>query len=209
MEPVIAAFDVDGTLTTRDTLLPFLVRACGRPKVAIALGRQPWVAASAAVGRRDRADLKAAVLARLLADADAAALSDLGQQHASTIVERWLRPDTLGRLRWHQAEGHQTVLVSASLGCYLHPLGRALGVDDVLCTELEVGPDGRLTGRIDGANCRGQVKADRFQARFGADVRLGYAYGDTAGDRQLLALAERAERIGRRSVPVRPALVER
>ena len=73
----------------------------------------------------------------------------------------------MSRLRWHQREGHTVAFVSASLGCYLRPLAERLGVEHVLCTELEVGTGDRLTGRMMGSNCRGQAKVDRLAELFG------------------------------------------
>jgi hypothetical protein len=83
------------------------------------------------------------------------------------------------------------VLVSASLGVYLHPLGDLLEVDAVLCTELEES-SGILTGKLIGQNCRGVEKAVRIQKwcqDSGMTPKdLVYAYGDSSGDVQLLEL---------------------
>ena len=99
----------------------------------------------------------------------------------------------MNRLRWHQAQGHVVILVSASLSPYLEPLGDLLEVDAVLCTELET--DGEtFTGSILGANCRGPEKVRRIQswcdsARIPmSSVR--YAYGDSGGDTEMLAFVE-------------------
>ena len=43
-----------------------------------------------------------------------------------------------------------------------------------------------------GANCRGPEKVRRLQAEFGDKVRLDAAYGDSDGDREMLAIAEEA-----------------
>ena len=40
VRPVVAAFDVDGTLTTRDCVLPFLVAVAGPTGLALALARR-------------------------------------------------------------------------------------------------------------------------------------------------------------------------
>ena len=61
-----------------------------------------------------------------------------------------LRPEMLERLRWHQAEGHAIVIVSASLGAYLRPLAARLGIDAALAVELVTGADGVLTGGLVG-----------------------------------------------------------
>jgi phosphatidylglycerophosphatase C len=85
--------------------------------------------------------------------------------------------------------------VSASLGVYLRPLGTLLGVHDVLCTEAVLGDDGVYTGEMIGANCRGPEKVRRLQSWL-AEHDLGdselWAYGDSAGDRELLAAADQA-----------------
>lgn len=188
---VVAAFDVDGTLTTRDCVTPFLWELAG-PALATAFARRPLATAVAAL-RRDR-DLLKELACRSLAGLEADEVDARGQQFARKLRSAWMRPDTLARLDRHLELGHPVVLVSASLAPYLVPLGALLGVDAVLCTELEVGPDGRLTGRLVGANCRGPEKARRLRAWL-AERRLEtaelHAYGDSRGDRELLALAAR------------------
>ncbi len=54
----------------------------------------------------------------------------------------------------------------------------------------------RVTGRFDGPNCRGEEKVRRLREAFGDDIRLEAAYGDTSGDRAMLALADEARHEG-------------
>jgi phosphatidylglycerophosphatase C len=188
--PVVAAFDLDGTLTTRDCVTPFLRRLAGRA-LARRVVAQPLAFAWAAA-RRDRDRLKE-LATQALAGLDAAAVGREGAAFAREVRGAWLRADTLARLERHQALGHATLIVSASYEPYVAPLGELLGVDDVLCTRLEQDSAGRLTGSLDGPNCRGPEKASRICAwlveREIEDVVL-WAYGDSAGDRALLDLAE-------------------
>jgi phosphatidylglycerophosphatase C len=187
--PVVAAFDVDGTLTTRDCVVPFLREFVGSATLVGAVVRRPGVAAGA-LARRDRDALKAlavgACRGRPASEVDRA-----GRSSVESRARQWLRPDTTDRLRWHLAEGHRVVLVSASLRPYLEPLGEHLGVSDVLCTTFEADGSGMLTGRLLGANCRGPEKADRLRAWLGDERAEIWAYGDSSGDRELLALADR------------------
>ena len=93
----------------------------------------------------------------------------------------------------------QAAIVSASLDAYLDPLAPLLGVDHVLCTKLGVGADGRLDGTLAGGNVRGAAKVERVRSWLGATSAEIWAYGDSAGDNEMLALADHAVRITRRT----------
>ncbi len=203
--PVVAAFDVDGTLTVRDCVRPFLELVGGRRRLVASVLRRPLASLGAGV-RRDRDAVKQIVVGGVLVGRDVAAVHELGRSFANKVVAEMLRPDTLGRLRWHQQRGHRTVLVSASLRPYLEPLGADLDVDAVLCTDAEA-IDGRYTDRLDGPNCRAGEKAERLQAWLEANGLVGarlWAYGDSRGDREMLAMADHPVWVEAATVPVVP-----
>ena len=199
VQPVaIAAFDFDGTLTRRDTLLPFLARGLGWPRFLLALLQcSPWLAGYAVrLVRNDAAKarlLQATLSGRTLAELDGWTSRWLAEDFAGQLQD-W----TMARLAWHRQAGHCCVLVSASPDIYLRRVASQLGFDGLICTEMEV-QRGRLTGRMHTPNCYGEQKVLRLQAwlsaRFGGEsaqaMRL-YAYGDTAGDKPLLRLARHA-----------------
>jgi len=193
--PVVAAFDVDGTLTTGDCVTPFLRRAAGR-RLWTTLLRHP-LALAAAAARRDRDRLKE-LACSALRGIESTEIEHLGDAFAREVGAGRLRDDTVARLRRHRELGHTVIFASASLDPYLVPLGGSLGVDAVVCTVLERGADGRLTGRLVGANCRGAEKARRVRdwllENDLADAEL-WAYGDSSGDNALLALAHRPLRV--------------
>lgn len=202
----VAAFDFDGTLSTRDCVVPFLETLAGRSRLVAGMAVRPLAIADALL-RRDRDRFKAVALRAAFAGREAAAVQQLGRSFAETVHSGWLRSDTPQRLAWHQREGHKVVLVSASLGAYLHPLGELLGVDAVLCTEAVVGSDGRYTGEMLGQNCRGPEKVLRLRTWL-AEMKLDdaelWAYGDSAGDRELLAAADHDLLVKNRQVPAEP-----
>lgn len=197
MRPV-AAFDFDGTLTRADSLYPFLCRVVGRPRLAAAaLADLPRIAL-AAVGRGDRDAAKARLFRRVLEGRDAEAIRSHGAAHAANLVAHEIRPELRDRIAWHRSEGHELVIVSASLDVYLDVVGPELGFDHVVCTRLEV-VDGRLTGAMLGGNCRGPAKVERLRAAVpDVDSRELWAYGDSAGDRELLAAAQHPVKVTRR-----------
>jgi len=195
---VVAAFDVDGTLTTGDCVVPFLRRFLRRFGRRSTTGRilRSSPATLAALARRDRDRLKALATAALLSGVALADVEREAEQFARSVIDHRLRADTTARLRWHIAEGHRVVLVSASYEVYLRHLATHLGAHDVLATRLEIGQDGRLTGRLEGGNCRGPEKARRLEAWLTAQPGIDrhgvelWAYGDSAGDAELLAMAD-------------------
>jgi phosphatidylglycerophosphatase C len=194
----VAAFDFDGTLTRRDTFTRFLLRGLGWPGFLWAvLTCSPWLAGYAL--RLVRNDVAKARLMR-------AALSGRSLAEMEDWSTRWLAQDfpgqlqdwTLARLAYHQQAGHCCVIVSASPDIYLPRVARQLGFDGLICTEMEV-QGACLTGRMRTPNCHGEQKVLRLNrwltARFGADslhAMTLHAYGDTAGDKPMLRLAQHA-----------------
>jgi phosphatidylglycerophosphatase C len=202
----VAAFDVDGTLTTRDCVVPFLRRLGGWPAIGRSLVAQLPATLRAGVAR-DRDRVKAVVVGGVFAGRGVAEVEREGEVFADIVRHGWLRSDTLARLRWHQQQRHHTVLVSASLGPYLRPLGRMLDVDGVLCTEGAV-VHGTYQRGLDGNNCRGPEKAVRLarwlQERGLSGAEL-WAYGDSAGDDEMLAMATHPQRVDDRTIEGVPA----
>jgi HAD superfamily hydrolase (TIGR01490 family) len=195
----VAAFDFDGTLSYKDSLGPFLQQLCGRAALYRAMATRAPVLAGVAVGLGNRDAEKERLVGRLLAGRDVDEVRAAGAAYATSLHGgRALRPEMLDRVQWHREHGHEIVIVSASLDVYLEPLAPMLGIDHVLCTQLGVGPGERLDGTLVGGNVRGPEKLRRFRAwAGGGDVEL-WAYGDSAGDRELLAAADHPHRIRRR-----------
>jgi phosphatidylglycerophosphatase C len=193
----VAAFDFDGTIARRDTLMPFLASVAGRRAFTRAtLGRAPQLARIAA-GRGDRDAEKEVLIARLLAGRALAEIEEAGAVYADRLwVAQRFRPDMLERLAWHRAEGHEIVIVSASLDAYLEPLAPRLGVDHVISCSL-AHEDGIVTGALVGGNVRGAEKVRRLEAWLGGDAVELWAYGDSAGDEELLARADHPTRVTR------------
>lgn len=194
--PTVAAFDVDGTITTRDCVVPFMRCVTGARRIMPRLGVRPDRLVPVLAGR-DRDRLKALAVAAAFRGKRYDDLCAVGATFAEMVHARWLRTDTLQSLHAHLDDGHRVVLVSASFEMYLRPLAVLLGVDDVLATRLDV-RDGVATGGLDGPNCRGPEKVARLHDWLGdrTQVRV-VAYGDSAGDREMLADADEAHWVTR------------
>ena len=199
---VIASFDFDGTLTKRDTFMPFLARGLGWPRFLLALLKcSPWLAAFA-LRLIPNHVAKQKLMRVTLQGQTITEMDDWTNRWLAQNFPGQLQTWTMARLAEHQQQGHCCVMVSASPDIYLKRVAQQLGFDALLCTEMAV-VDGRLTGLMKTPNCHGEQKVLRLKAwmagRFGADAEGAtlYAYGDTSGDKPMLRMAARAFYQGR------------
>ena len=138
-ERVVAAFDFDKTISTRDNVVPFLRAAVGGMRLTRALLAISPRLVRAALNDERRDAAKVALVRRTLADYDTGRLTAVATEFADDVVAHHLRPDVVERVRWHRDQGHELVIVSASFTSYLDPIASRLGFAAVLATELAVG----------------------------------------------------------------------
>lgn len=189
-EPVPAvAFDFDGTLTWRDSVLAFLEWRCGRG--AFLAGLASLLPATLAyVANQDRGALKSKLIGKYLGGLTPAQIAvDARAFHASRS-EALMRPDALARWRDWQTRGARLLIVTASPEIIVRPFAEALGADMLIGTRLAVDPSGLISGALDGPNCRGPEKVARLRTALGVDALLAAAYGDTSGDADMLRMAD-------------------
>lgn len=187
----IAAFDFDGTLTVRDSFRAYLGWKVGL--VAYLYGYALLLPALLRYAKdRDRGLLKAAMVAVYLRGMSRREVEESAEAFAAIAASRLLRPDALETWRRHKAEGCRTVIVTASPDLLVAPFARRLDADDLLGTRLAFDDQDRVTRALIGTNCRGAEKVRRLREAYGEDVTLGAAYGDSAGDVEMLAIAAHA-----------------
>ena len=195
---VVAAFDFDKTISTRDNVVPFLRAVVGPLRLTRALLEVSPRFVRAALDDERRDEAKVALVRRTLTGYDAGRVSAVAAEFADDVLARHLRPDVVERVAWHRTQGHELVIVSASFTSYLEPIAARLGFAAVLATELAVGDDGRLTGDLVRPNVRGAEKVRRLDEWLGAGPAFVWAYGDSSGDRDLLARADQGVMVGGR-----------
>ena len=102
-----------------------------------------------------------------------------------------LSPVMVNRLREHQRQGHHVAILSASARYILQPVADDLGVETLLCSQLERGADGVFTGRTVGPAVIGSHKVDiarQWSREQHIDLGASWAYGDHISDAALLEL---------------------
>jgi HAD superfamily hydrolase (TIGR01490 family) len=185
----IAFFDLDGTITHRDTLFPLVLRH---------LARRPWRLARL-IGvvpgairyliDRDRAALKQSLLRATLRGTARDELNALTESFVRETIARRCFRDALTAIRRHRDAGHFLVLMSASVDFYVPEFGRQLGFDQVISTGVAWNGD-RLDGTLSTPNRRGEEKARCLRALVEqrGDTET-FAYGNAASDLPHLQLA--------------------
>jgi phosphatidylglycerophosphatase C len=190
----VAVFDLDGTLTWRDTLLLFLLSFLRRhPWRVLGAWRLPVALCSFLAHGRDRGALKSRVIRMFMGGAARADIDACAGAFVNTLQSRRrLRPAALAALEAHRRTGDHLVLLSASPDLYVPRIGQSLGFERTLCTELEWRAD-RLEGALKTANRRGAEKL-----RCLTWLRTQYpalpivAYGNSASDLDHMRHADRA-----------------
>lgn len=180
-------FDFDGTLTSRDTILPLCLflgrkRGASAPKIGRVFAALMLLKLRILSNHRFKEEFCRRLLAGETRDRVDALAGSFATEHVAAI----LRPRVVRILHEHRQNGDEVYIVSSNFDFVLRPLLLALNVNGVFATEAEIA-DGRYTGRLLRPACAGLVKLSRVIETFGADrVREAVAYGDSADDRQLL-----------------------
>jgi len=197
-DKTIAVFDLDGTVTTRDTTAAYLIGYLREHPRRLAKGLPAAInALGFAAGFADRADLKRAAIRAVLggsADEEIAAWTD---RFVAWCLKTLVRPVARERIEAHAGAGHHLILASASLDLHVRPIARALGFSDVICTQVAWTRDHRISGDLDGDNMRGDKKLAAVQravalVESGPRSAMVIAYSDHHADLPLLRWADQA-----------------
>ena len=209
----IVVFDFDGTLTTCDTLLLFIRQARGRWALLWGLLLYSPLLVLMKLHLADNGLTKERFFGHFfkgMLERDFEALCARFAHENLNI----LRTEGMKTLQKALDEGKRVIVVSASVDRWVEPIlrvceGSELRGCEVLGTQIEV-VDGRLTGHFSSPNCYGAEKVIRLKNYLdssslqasdpqppilGDSHRSHYhitAYGDSQGDRELLAYADEA-----------------
>ena len=191
-QSVVAVFDFDRTITTRDSLRAFVRATVGPGRWYRGLIVLSPRLLQFALGMIPNWRTKEIVLTHFFGGWSEERLRAAAEKFAANDLPRLVKPAALERLRWHQQQKHRTILISASPELYLLPWARNVGIDEASCTRLDT-EHGVITGRILGKNCHGPKKVERLRQLLGDRSRYCIcADGDSVSDKELLALADHA-----------------
>jgi phosphatidylglycerophosphatase C len=186
---VIAVFDFDGTITTRDSLpvfikfaVPFLHLLKGSLYMApfVLLFKLKVIPNYIAKERLLKTFFKGISIERF---------NSISEKFVAN-VERIVNPAALEKVKWHQQKGHEVIIISASVENWIRPWANKHGIKTVLATGLQL-DNQMITGKFLSKNCHGAEKVIRLLAAYpDRDSYILYAYGDSNGDKELLLAAD-------------------
>lgn len=185
-KPLLAVFDFDGTLTYRDSFVPFLRFAFGKYRFSLRLAGR---GAHFMFGGMTRDAMKAQLIKTFLKGVPVAWFEERAQAYCEQRWAKLMRPAGLICVQQQLTDQAVVTICSASPALMVKPFADRLGVE-LIATELEV-VDGVLTGNILGRNCRRDEKVLRLEKSHG-DLNRFYmrAWGNSEGDTELLAAAQ-------------------
>lgn len=197
-DETIAVFDLDGTVTTRDTTAAYLLGYLREHPRRLANFLPAAISAAGfAGGFADRADLKRAAIRAVLGGLDWDEIAAWTNRFVAWCLQTLVRPVARERIEAHRGAGHHLILATASLDLHVRPIARALGFSEAICTQVAWTPDHRISGDLEGDNMRGDKKlaaVQRAVARTESALRSAevIAYSDHHADLPLLRWADQA-----------------
>ena len=184
----VYAFDFDGTLTRRDTLIEFIRFAKGDKAFMLCFLRYSPLLVLMKLGLYPNWKAKQRVFSHCFRGMAVDTFNSLCSRFARDKA-RLMRPKGMKKLREVLAEGGKVVVVSASVNNWVEPFFAGIGGVYVVGTMVEE-REGVLTGRFLTKNCYGEEKVTRLLQLFPERTQYWLtAYGDSRGDFELLDFA--------------------
>lgn len=178
----LAVFDLDGTVTRRDTFVPYLRGWLRRHPHARRRGREIAALWRYLALGRDRGRLKSELIRSCMAGRTRAEIASWTRDFVAGLGEPEFCPGALLAILRHHAAGDRVVLLSASVDLYVPAIAARLGFDEALCTGIAWQGD-RLDGALATPNLRAAEKRrciEALRARYPGE-RIA-AYGNSRSD---------------------------
>lgn len=189
MKKRLVLFDFDGTVTTKDTFLEFIRFYHGTPKFLGGFtANSPWLVMMK-LKLYPNYKAKEKVLDWFFKGEDINKFDEQCKAFTRTVIPKLIRPKALEEINAHKRDNATVVVISASAENWVRPWCEEQGIG-CLATVLDVA-DQKITGKIKGFNCYGPEKPRRIRECYNLDEYDDiFAYGDSRGDLEMLALAK-------------------
>lgn len=188
MKRGIAFFDFDGTITKKDTLLEFIKFCKGSFNFYIGFIIHFPILFAYKIGIVTNQKAKEAILYYFFKNISITDFHKLCDQFEEEVLPMLIRKGAYTEIKKLQEKGFTIVIVSASPEDWIKKWADINKIG-LIATKLVV-KNNKLNGKISGLNCYGDEKVRRIKEIYDLkDFEKIYAYGDSAGDKPMLALA--------------------
>lgn len=192
----IAFFDFDGTLTTNDSLIKFIRLCKGDFNYLFGLFILLPVLVLYKLKIIPNYKAKEKMLIHFFSGVSEKYFKEIAREYSLNYIDRIIRDNAMKKLNWHKKQGHEVLVVSASLECWLQPWCDKNNIK-LLATKIEI-KDNIVTGKLITKNCYGIEKVNRIKEIYDLNKYDEiYAYGDTRGDKEMIELADEDKRFYR------------
>jgi len=187
-KPVIQAFDFDGTLTTKDSLVELICYAKGTAGLVWGLLKYSPVLLLMKAGLYGNGKAKQKLFSHFFKGMTEVEFNTLCRRFAADN-KNLLRPKGTEKIQETLQKGDKVIIITASIENWVAPFFDENNIE-IIGTQIEIS-QGELTGRFLTPNCHGEEKVRRLLEKH--PDRQAYrliAYGDSNGDKPLLDFAD-------------------
>jgi len=186
---VLVLFDFDGTITKEDSLIKFIRFVVGDAKTLWGMLLLSPILIIYKLNFISNNKAKQIMLSYFFKGMDWQQFQKVAEEYSLKHIDSLLRRKAVERIRWHQEKGHEIVVVSASMECWLKGWCNKNSLA-LIATKLEISKN-KLTGKFSTKNCYGIEKVNRIKEVYDlSDYNIIFAYGDSEGDREMLNIAD-------------------
>lgn len=192
----LAIFDVDYTITRKETLMELFKYVISKDKSMIKfLPRAIFSGAMYSVGIYDERKVKEKFL-KFIDGVEEEHLAELVKAFYADRLSQILYKDALDMIKKLKLEGYKIFLISASPEFYLKELYAIKEVDLIIGTKF-IFNEGKFARKMDGFNCKGEEKVKRLMEvikneNLNVDFENSYMFSDSLSDKPLLDLVGKA-----------------
>ncbi|MDR2971122.1 MAG: haloacid dehalogenase-like hydrolase [Bacteroidales bacterium] len=186
----LVAFDFDGTITTKDTLLQFIIFSKGvRKFVGGTLFFSPLIIAYY-LKIYPNWKLKQKIFSYFFKGVSLIDFNRICKEFANA-KQHLIKQKAIEKITEYRKQHFDIIIISASIENWVLPFANRLGITNVICTKIEKNDNNIITGKFSTRNCNGKEKVDRLLEKYpDREKYFLTVYGDSRGDYELLKFAD-------------------
>jgi len=191
MNQTIAVFDFDGTITRKDTFLDFILCVCGFWRLLIGGIKSLPIAILFFLKLVSADEAKQKIFADFFGGMPDGEFNKLCRNYSLNKLRKIIKKEALLKIDWHKKQGHQLVIVSASIENWIKPWAKRMAFDKIIATIPDC-QNGLINGKFKSKNCNREEKSRRFLLEYpNRQNYYLYVYGDSRDDDWLFQIADK------------------